>query len=133
MDNISLRFKGSRSLGTRIDEYKRRDFSHIVKLSAHETVSQYKETDLLEDGERRSGEKDLDLPARSPASRSLAEGRRFGVQARALVGLHPLHNQGHSDSSQGEVTLDVLDGISPFKYSCKKRGRGDETLIGFTF
>jgi hypothetical protein len=28
-------------------------------------VSQYKETDLLEDGERRSGEKDLDLPARS--------------------------------------------------------------------
>jgi len=34
MDNISLRFKGSRSLGTRIDEYKRRNFSHIVKLSA---------------------------------------------------------------------------------------------------
>ena len=30
MDNISLRFKGSRSLGTRIDEYKRRIFSHIV-------------------------------------------------------------------------------------------------------
>src|SRR4030042_6766412 len=30
-----------------------------------EAVSQHKETDLLEDGERRLGEKDLDLPARS--------------------------------------------------------------------
>ena len=36
-----------------------------MKLPVHEAVSQHKETDLLEDGERRSGEKDLDLPARS--------------------------------------------------------------------
>jgi len=33
----------------------------------------------------RSAEKDLDLPARSPASRSLAEGRRFGEAGRNLI------------------------------------------------
>jgi hypothetical protein len=46
---------------------------------------------------------------------------------------YSLHNQAHSDSSQGEVNPDVLDGMSPFEYFCKKRGRGNETLIGFTF
>jgi hypothetical protein len=33
-----------------------------------------------------------------------------------------------------EINPDIaLGGMPPFKYFCKKQGRSDETLIGFTF
>jgi len=69
-----------------------------------------------------------------PPPKCLPAARGFGRRGYAQAGAFLSSLLGHPNSSQGKVTPDVaLDGIPPFEYFYKKRGRSDETLIAFTF